>query len=395
MDRLLGTVSMGLRAPIINQGDDLVSIATSTLLKASELHHFKIEDRDILAITESVLARSQGNYVSTDQIAKDVAQKMGSRSFGLLFPILSRNRFAILLRGLAKAADQITIQLPYPADEVGNEVVARSRVPYGEDLTKVYTEEEFRTRFGRLEHPITKVDYPEYYRELCAEEGCRAEIIFANDPKVILDYQKHVISCDIHRREETKAYLQRVQPAATVYGLYEIMNAPVDGSGYNERYGLLGSNKASESKVKLFPREGQETVEEIQKRIFEKTGAKIEVMIYGDGAFCDPACQIWELADPVVSPFHTSGLKGTPHELKLKYLADDAYAGLSKEEQEAKIREAIRNKSVEETEGMAGEGTTPRQLTDLLGSLCDLTSGSGDKGTPMIFIKGYFDSYIA
>lgn len=394
MDRLLGTISMGLRAPIINSGDDIAKIASETLLKASELHSFKIEDRDILAITESVLARAQGNYVTTEQIAKDVAKKMQSQNFAILNPILSRNRFAIILRGIAKAADKLTIQLPYPADEVGNELVPRRQIPYSEDLTKVYTEEEFRDKFGSLEHPITKVDYPAYYKELCKEEGCEARFIFSNDPKTILNYSKNVITCDIHRREDTKKYLDSIDKDSVVFGLYEIMNESVDGSGYNERYGLLGSNKASENKVKLFPREGQETVEEIRKVVKEKTGKNIEVMIYGDGAFCDPACQIWELADPVVSPFHTEGLKGTPHELKLKYLADDAYANLSKEEQELKIREAIKNKSEEETAGMAGEGTTPRQLTDLLGSLCDLTSGSGDKGTPFIYIKGYFDSYI-
>ncbi|MDO5733265.1 MAG: coenzyme F420-0:L-glutamate ligase [Eubacteriales bacterium] len=393
MNQLLGTVTMGLRAPIINEGDDLAAICCDTLSRLQTEAGIRIEERDILGITESVLARAQGNYVDCDTIAADVRARLGGDEFGLLFPITSRNRFAICLRGIARGAKHLWIQLSYPSDEVGNELFDHRLLPAGFSMDETYLEAEFRAKFPEICHPITRLDYPAYYREICEEEGCSVDFIFSNDPLACLAYTDRVLTCDIHERQRTKALLEAAKPEAKIVALYELMSESRSGSGYNAEYGLLGSNKATETSVKLFPRDAQSVVEAIQAKVREHFGVEIEVMIYGDGAFKDPACKIWELADPVVSPGFTAGLQGTPHELKLKYLADNAFKGLSSEEQAAKIREAIRAKSVEETTGMAGEGTTPRQITDLLGSLCDLTSGSGDKGTPLVYIKGYFRNY--
>ena len=394
MSRMVGTVSRGIRAPIIREGDNIVDIVTSCVLEASKDDGFKVRDRDVVAMTEAIVARAQGNYATVDDIAKDVKAKLGGGSVGVIFPILSRNRFAICLRGIAKGCDKVVLMLSYPSDEVGNHLVSLDALddagvnPYSDVLTL----EKYRELFGYKTHRFTGVDYVAYYEELIRECGADVEIIFANDARAVLPYAKKIINCDIHTRMRTKRIL-KAAGAEAVLGLDEILNAPVDGSGYNEHYGLLGSNKATEDKVKLFPRECQPIVDAIHDKLFEATGKNVEVMVYGDGAFKDPVGKIWELADPVVSPAYTAGLDGTPNELKLKYLADNEFAGLSGEA----LREAIKNKIHEKDENlfgkMASEGTTPRQLTDLIGSLCDLTSGSGDKGTPIVYIQGYFDNY--
>ena len=395
MSRTIGTVSRGVRAPIIREGDDIVEIVTTSILEASKDAGFEIKDRDIVAMTEAIVARAQGNYASVDDIATDVSNKFGKdASVGVIFPILSRNRFAICLRGIAKGVKKVTLMLSYPSDEVGNHLVSLDALdekgvdPYRDVLTLA----KYRELFGYEKHRFTGVDYVEYYEGLIRECGAEAEIIFANDPRAVLAYTKNVINCDIHTRARTKRLL-RAAGAEIVYGLDEIMSSPVNGSGFNRDYGLLGSNKATEDKVKLFPRDCQPIVDAIQKRLYDATGKTVEVMVYGDGAFKDPVGKIWELADPVVSPAYTAGLEGTPNELKLKYLADNEFAALSGDE----LKEAIKAKIVEKDSDlcgqMASEGTTPRRLTDLIGSLCDLTSGSGDKGTPIVFIQGYFDNY--
>ena len=396
MSRMLGTVSMGVRAPIIRQGDDLVEIVTNSILDAIKYDGVTPRDRDIVAMTEAIVARAQGNYASVEDIASDIRTKFGGETVGVIFPILSRNRFAICLRGIAKGCKKVVLMLSYPSDEVGNHLIdwdtmdAHGINPY----TDVLSEERYRELFGFVKHPFTGVDYVEYYSSLIRDCGAEVEVIFANDPRAVLPYTKNVLNCDIHTRARTKRLL-KAAGAERVYGLDEILTAPVNGSGYNARYGLLGSNKATEDTVKLFPREDcQKLVEDIQARLLEATGKHMEVMVYGDGAFKDPIGKIWELADPVVSPAYTSGLEGTPNELKLKYLADNDFADLSGEA----LRDAIKNK-IQQKDGsslvgsMAAQGTTPRRLTDLIGSLCDLTSGSGDKGTPIIYIQGYFDNY--
>ncbi len=393
-ERRVGTVSRGIRCPIIRQGDDLSVIVTDSVLEASEAEGFALRDRDVIAITESIVARAQGNYASVDDIAADVRAKLGGETVGVIFPILSRNRFAICLRGIARGAKKIVLMLSYPSDEVGNELVSLDALdeagvdPYADVLTL----EKYRALFGENRHPFTGVDYVAYYGDLIREEGAEVEIIFANHPTAILDYTGRVLTCDIHTRRRTKRIL-KAAGAEIVLGLDDILNAPVNGSGCNENYGLLGSNKSTEEKIKLFPRDAQPLVEAIQKNILEKTGVKVEVMIYGDGAFKDPQGKIWELADPVVSPFHTVGLKGTPNELKLKYLADNDYKDLSGDALKEAISKSIREKDGDLKGSMASQGTTPRQLTDLIGSLCDLTSGSGDKGTPVVLVQGYFDNY--
>ena len=395
MSRMVGTVSRGVRAPIIRSGDDLAEIVTNSVLEAAADDGFAVRDRDIVAMTEAIVARAQGNYASVDNIADDVRAKLGGETVGVIFPILSRNRFAICLRGIAQGAKKIVLMLSYPSDEVGNHLISLDMMDEkGVDPYKdVLTLEKYRELFGYEKHPFTGVDYVEYYEGLIRESGAEVEIIFANDPRAVLAYTKNVINCDIHSRARTKRLL-KAAGGERIFGLDEIMTSSINGSGYNEKYGLLGSNKATEDQVKLFPRDCQGLVEEIQKRLLEKTGKHVEVMVYGDGAFKDPVGKIWELADPVVSPAYTVGLEGTPNELKLKYLADNDFADLSGEA----LRDAIKNK-IQEKDGsslvgqMVSEGTTPRRLTDLIGSLCDLTSGSGDKGTPIVYIQGYFDNY--
>ena len=394
-ERKVGTVSRGIRCPIFREGDDLAAMVTESVLAAAESDDgFEVRDRDIVAITESVVARCQGNYAGVDDIAADVKAKLGGETIGIIWPILSRNRFAICLRGMAKGAKKVVLMLSYPSDEVGNALLTMDQIdesgvnPYSDVLTL----EKYRELFGENKHQFTGVDYVAYYGDLIREMGAEAEIIFANHAEEILKYTNNVISCDIHTRERTKRILR--EKGANVYGMDDILTSSVNGSGYNENYGLLGSNKATEDTVKLFPRDAQGLVEDIQARMLEKTGKHVEVMIYGDGAFKDPVGKIWELADPVVSPFYTKGLEGTPNELKLKYLADNDFANLSGEALRDAISNAIASKTSESLVGnMASEGTTPRRLTDLIGSLCDLTSGSGDKGTPVIYIQGYFDNY--
>ncbi len=394
MDRVSGTVSRGLRAPIIREGDDLCAIVIDTVMKAVANGEITPRDRDVLCITESILARSQGNYATIDQIAEDVRTKFGGETVGVLFPILSRNRFAICLRGIARGAKRVVLQVSYPSDEVGNHLVdidlldEQNIDPYRD----VMTQAEFEAKFGRSRHPFTDMDYLGYYRSIIEEEGAEAEIVLSNQPATLVGYTKNVLTCDIHTRARTKRLLKKAG-AEIVLGMDDILTAPVNGSGYNDKYGLLGSNKASETTVKLFPVKSQEFVEKVAAALLEKTGKHIEVMVYGDGAFKDPVGKIWELADPVVSPGYTSGLEGTPNELKLKYLADDAFKDLSGTELQEAIRESIRQKDAELKGQMSSEGTTPRRLTDLLGSLSDLTSGSGDKGTPFVYIQGYFDNY--
>ncbi len=393
MTRYSGTVSRGLRAPIIREGDDLVEIIPQLVKDASENDHFELHDRDVVAITESVVARSQGNYCTIDDIAEDIRNKLGGNEIGVIFPITSRNRFAVLLSGFARGAKKIYLMLSYPSDEVGNafltydDLDAKGIDPYND----VLSEKEYLKLFGEPLHEFTGVNYMSYYKQLINEQGCDCEIIFANKAKTILNYTNNVLTCDIHTRKRSKRILK--DAGANVYGLDDIMTAPINGSGYNEQYGLLGSNKATEDKVKLFPRDAQSVVEGIQQRLFDLTGRHMEVMVYGDGAFKDPQGKIWELADPVVSPFYTKGLKGTPNEVKIKYLADNDYAGLDGAELQKAIKDSIKAKDANLVGQMVSEGTTPRQLTDLIGSLCDLTSGSGDKGTPVVLVQGYFDNY--
>lgn len=393
MERKVGTVSRGIRGPIIREGDDLAKIVVNSVLEAAESEGYALRDRDVVAVTESVVARAQGNYASVDAIAADVRAKLGGETIGVIFPILSRNRFAICLRGIARGAKKIVLMLSYPSDEVGNELVSLDKLDEAgvNPFSDVLTLERYRALFGENRHPFTLVDYVDYYSGLIREEGAEVEVIFANDPRVILNYAKNVLACDIHTRARTKRLL-RDAGAEKVCGLDDILNAPVDGSGCNERYGLLGSNKSTEETVKLFPRDCQSLVEDIQAQFKEKTGKTVEVMVYGDGAFKDPVGKIWELADPVVSPAYTAGLEGTPNELKLKYLADNDFADLSGQALKDAISQRIREKG-DLAGSMASQGTTPRRLTDLIGSLCDLTSGSGDKGTPIIHIQGYFDNY--
>ena len=393
MERKIGTVSRGVRCPIIREGDDIGKIVVDSVIEASEAEGFALRDRDVVAVTESVVARAQGNYASVEAIATDVKAKLGGETVGVIFPILSRNRFAICLRGIAMGAKKIVLMLNYPSDEVGNALVSLDQLdeaginPYSD----VLSEAKYRELFGENRHPFTGVDYVKYYGDLIRSCGAEAEIVLANDPRVILRYTENVLNCDIHSRERTKRIL-RAAGAKRVVGLDEILNAPINGSGYNSKYGLLGSNKSTEDKVKLFPNECFDLVEDMQKQLLERTGKNIEVMVYGDGAFKDPVGKIWELADPIVSPAYTKGLEGTPNELKLKYLADNDYADLKGEELKKAIEAAIREKDGNLVGSMASQGTTPRRLTDLIGSLCDLTSGSGDKGTPIVLVQGYFDN---
>ena len=392
-ERRVGTVSRGIRCPIFREGDDLGSQVVDSVLEAASSEGFEIRDKDVLCITESVVARCQGNYASVDAVAEDVKNKLGGETIGIIWPILSRNRFAICLRGMAKGAKKVVLMLSYPSDEVGNALLTMDQIdnaginPYSDVLTL----EKYRELFGENKHQFTGVDYVQYYGDLIREMGAEAEIIFANHAEEILNYTNNVIACDIHTRARTKRILK--SKGANVYGMDEILNESVNGSGFNEKYGLLGSNKATENTVKLFPRDCQGLVDGIKAEMKEKTGKDIEVMVYGDGAFKDPVGKIWELADPVVSPAYTAGLEGTPNELKLKYLADNDYSSLSGEELKEAISKAIKEKDSDLVGNMASEGTTPRRLTDLIGSPCDLTSGSGDKGTPVVYIQGYFDNY--
>ncbi|MBE7053244.1 MAG: F420-0--gamma-glutamyl ligase [Ruminococcaceae bacterium] len=393
-ERKIGTVSRGIRCPIIREGDDLAKIVADSVLEASQNEGFSLNDKDVISVTESIVARSQGNYASIDSIATDVKNKFGSNTVGVIFPILSRNRFAICLKGIARGAKKVVIMLSYPSDEVGNQLVSIDKIdeagvnPYSDVLTL----EKYRELFGENKHEFTGVDYVDYYCDIVKGEGAEVEIVFANQAKAILNYTDCVLNCDIHTRARTKRIL-KTAGAKIVYGLDEILTESVDGSGYNEKYGLLGSNKSTEDKIKLFPRECKDLVLDIQKRINDATGKNVEVMVYGDGAFKDPQGKIWELADPVVSPAYTDGLIGTPNELKLKYLADNDFKDLSGEELKKAISDSIRHKDENLVGKMASQGTTPRQLTDLIGSLCDLTSGSGDKGTPIVLVQGYFDNY--
>lgn len=398
MSRMVGTVSRGVRAPIIRDGDNLVDIVVDSVLAAANDKEdgFEVRNRDVIAVTEAVVARAQNNYATVDDIAADVKAKFGGDTVGVIFPILSRNRFAICLRGIAKGAKKIVLMLSYPSDEVGNHLVSLDQLdekgvdPYKDVLTK----DKYRELFGENKHPFTGVDYVSYYEDLIKECGAEVEIILANDPRAILNYTDNVLACDIHTAPRTKRLL-KAAGAKKVLGLDEILNAPVNGSGYNEQYGLLGSNKATEDKVKLFPRDCEPFVNAVQEKILAATGKCVEVMVYGDGAFKDPVGMIWEFADPVVSPAHTKGLIGQPNEVKLKYLADNDFKDLDGAELKAAIEEYIRNKDADLVGSMASQGTTPRRLTDLIGSLCDLTSGSGDKGTPIVYIQGYFDNYTA
>ena len=392
--RLVGTVSRGIRCPIIRQGDDLAAITADSVLAAAASEGFSLRDRDVIALTESIVARAQGNYASIEAMATDVRNKLGGDTIGVIFPILSRNRFSICLRGIAMGAKKVVLMLSYPSDEVGNHLVTLDQLdeagvnPYSDVLTL----EKYRALFGENKHEFTGVDYVQYYGDIIREAGAEVEIIFANQPRAILPYADHILTCDIHTRARTKRILKEAG-AKVVCGLDDILTASVDGSGYNERYGLLGSNKSTEDTIKLFPHACKDLVLDIQSRILEATGKHVEVMVYGDGAFKDPQGKIWELADPVVSPAFTDGLVGTPNELKLKYLADNDFKDLSGEELKKAISDSIKAKEDNLVGNMASQGTTPRQLTDLIGSLCDLTSGSGDKGTPVVLVQGYFDNY--
>ena len=394
MSRTIGTVSRGVRAPIIRNGDNIAEIVTNCILESSRVEGIPLRDRDVVAMTEAIVARAQGNYATVDDIATDIRAKFGGETVAVILPILSRNRFSVCLTGIARGAKKIVLMLSYPSDEVGNHLVSLDKVdekgvnPYSDVLTLT----KYRELFGYEKHRFTGVDYVEFYEELIRAQGADCEIIFANDPRAVLPYTKNVLTCDIHTRARSKRLL-KAAGAEKVYGLDDILAESINGSGYNEHYGLLGSNKATDEQVKLFPRDCQVVVEDIQKRLFDATGKRVEVMVYGDGAFKDPVGKIWELADPVVSPAYTSGLEGTPNELKLKYLADNDFADLSGDALKDAIKERITQKDDNLVGKMASEGTTPRQLTDLIGSLCDLTSGSGDKGTPIVWIQGYFDHY--
>jgi F420-0:gamma-glutamyl ligase len=395
MERVVGTVVRGLRTPIIKEGDNVVDIVVDCVTNSSKVEGFKISDKDVVAITESVVARAQGNYASINDIATDIKNKFGDETIGVVFPILSRNRFAIILRGIAKGAKKIVLMLSYPSDEVGNHLVDMDvlDVKGVNPWTDVLNEQQFRDYFGYNVHPFTGVDYIEYYKSIIAEYGIECEVVFSNNPKTILEYTKNVLVCDIHTRFRTKRLIKE-NGGINVYGLDDILTSSINGSGYNEKYGLLGSNKSTEEKIKLFPRDCQPLVDEIQKKLKEISGKTVEVMVYGDGAFKDPVGKIWELADPVVSPAYTSGLEGTPSEVKLKYLADNEFGDLRGEELKKAISKYIENKESSLVGNMISQGTTPRRLTDLIGSLSDLTSGSGDKGTPVIYIQGYFDNYV-
>lgn len=394
LERVVGTVVRGLRCPIIKQGDNIEEIVVHSVLDAAEKEGFQVQDKDIVTVTESVVARAQGNYATTNDIAHDIRKKFGEETIGVIFPILSRNRFAVVLRGIAKGAKKIILMLSYPSDEVGNHLVdidvldEKGVNPW----TDVLTEEQFRTYFGHNPHPFTGIDYIDYYKSIIEETGAKCEVIFSNNPKTILDYTKNILTCDIHTRLRTKKIL-KANGAENVFSLDDILNESINGSGFNEDFGLLGSNKSTEDTIKLFPRNCQPVVNKIQELLNEKTGKQVEVMIYGDGAFKDPVGKIWELADPVVSPAYTSGLEGTPNEVKLKYLADNDFAHLEGEELKKAISDYISHKDENLVGAMESQGTTPRRLTDLIGSLSDLTSGSGDKGTPIIYIQGYFDNY--
>ena len=394
MERKVGTISRGIRCPIIKEHDDLAKIVTESVLDAAKCEGFELRDKDVIALTESIVARAQGNYASIDAIAKDVKEKLGGGTVGVIFPILSRNRFAILLKGIARGCKKVILMLSYPSDEVGNALLTYDQLdekdvnPYSDVLSL----EKYRELFGHNVHEFTGVDYVDYYISLVKGEGCEVEVVFANQAKTILNYTDTVLTCDIHTRARTKRILLK-HGAKCALGLDDILTSSVDGSGFNENYGLLGSNKSTEDKVKLFPRAATDLVYDIQARIKELTGKNVEVMVYGDGAFKDPQGKIWELADPVVSPFHTEGLKGTPNELKLKYLGDIEFKDLSGKELQEAIAKKIKEKDGSLVGNMASQGTTPRQITDLIGSLCDLTSGSGDKGTPVILVQGYFDNY--
>ncbi len=394
MERMFGTVVRGVRAPIIREGDDLAAIVADTVVSALQSENIPIGDKDVVAVTEAVVARAQGNYATVDQIAADVRAKLGGETIAIVFPILSRNRFSVLLKGFARGAKKVVLLLSYPSDEVGNHLVSQELLdqagvdPYRDTLTK----EQFREKFGTILHPFTGVDYIDFYSSIIEAEGAQCQVILGNDPAAVLPYADHVLTCDIHTRRRTKAIL-RAAGAKVVVGMDEILSAPVDGSGYNPDYGLLGSNKATEERVKLFPRDCRAFALAVQEKILAATGKKVEAMVYGDGAFKDPVGKIWELADPVVSPGYTDGLEGQPNEVKLKYLADNNFAHLTGEALKEAIREYIRHKDADLTGRMESQGTTPRRLTDLIGSLCDLTSGSGDKGTPIVYIQGYFDNY--
>ena len=395
MESFLGTISMGVRTPIIREGDNIAEVVATSVIRASQTHGIPIHDKDVVAVTESVVARAEGNYVTVDQIAEDVKMKFGEETIGVIFPILSRNRFAMCFKGICRAAQKVVLMLSFPADEVGNHLISEHELlAKGVSRDMLLTEARYREIFGYTKHQFTGVDYIEYYKELAHSENCEIEVVLSNDCRDILEYTNHVLCADIHTRSMTKQIL-KTEFAAAVYGLDDICTKPVPGkmTGYNAKYGLLGSNKADEERVKLFPQTGDEVVLEIQRIIKEQTGATVEVMVYGDGAFKDPVGKIWELADPVVSPAYTSGLEGRPNELKLKALADGKYATLSGEELKEAIKDEIKTKGDNLVGNMASQGTTPRQITDLLGSLADLTSGSGDKGTPVVWVKGYFKNY--
>ena len=389
--RCVGTVVRGIRTPIIKENDDLATIVVDSLMAAKESENFEFKDKDVVAITEAVVGISEGNYVTVDDIAEDLQNKFPSKSIGVVNPILSRNRFSMVLKGIVRGMDKITLQTSFPADEVGNGILDEALLDESEyNLASVISEDEYKETFGSWIHPFTGINMIDFYRELIESEDCEVEFVFSNDIKTILDYTNDVLTCDIHTREKTTKLLKSL--GANVYGMHEVLTEPVGDSGYNPDYGLLGSNKATEEKLKLFPKTGQELVEEVQKRLIDLTGKQIEVMVYGDGAFKDPVGKIWELADPVVSPAHTAGLVGTPNEIKLKYVSDNKFADLKGDELKDAIKEEIKHKDADLTGQMITEGTTPRRLTDLIGSLCDLTSGSGDKGTPVVFIQGYFDN---
>lgn len=390
--RNVGTVVRGIRTPIIKEHDDLASIVVNSLLEASESEKFSFRDKDVVAITEAVVGISEGNYVTVDDIAEDLVNKFPSKNIGVVFPILSRNRFSMILKGIARGMDKITMLLSFPADEVGNGILDETKLDNSRfNLGDIITENEYEEVFGDFIHPFTGINMVHFYRDLVKKENCEIEFVFANDPRAILNYTKDVLNCDIHTRERTKKILKE-SGADTVYGLYEVLSSPINGSGFNPNYGLLGSNKSTEERLKLFPKTGNELVLKIQSMLKERTGKNIEVMVYGDGAFKDPVGKIWELADPVVSPAYTSGLAGTPNEIKLKYVSDNKFADLRGEELKEAIKEEIRNKEKDLKGQMITQGTTPRRITDLIGSLCDLTSGSGDKGTPVVFVQGYFDN---